>query len=346
MNIGQRQKLILASIIEQYIHSGEPVGSKTLCEKLPITVSSATVRNEMSDLTEKGLLEQRHTSGGRVPSALAYRYYVDSLMIPVPLNQWEVNRVNKVLAMNSGDPERLLADTIRLLAETTECVSFYTSVADGVDTVQGVELIPAGHSKAMLVMLTAGGIIKSSVCNIHGDIDEKFRETFYAVVREELVGTPLTQVTLAKVQNLSVTLGGMIFPMINVLTSLCVLCEEASRSEIHVEGETNLLSHEEFGERVYPLLTFLAGKEKLRDLVHTKMNTGKLTEVLIGEECGQYELSGSSILLSKYFYGQRRCGTIGILGSTRIDYQRLMPLFEYITNLTGRLLSERGMLYE
>ena len=342
MDIGERQKLILASIVEQYISSGEPVGSKTLCETLPINVSSATVRNEMSNLTEKGLLEQRHTSGGRVPSKLAYRYYVDNLMELEPVSQWEINRINKALSVNAGDRERLLADAAKLLSDMTECVAFYTNSIDSADFIQGVELIPTGSRKAMLVMLTASGIIKSAICRTDGDIDEKFRETFYKVVKEEFVGTPLSQVSKATIQGMAKSLGDMIFPMVNVLTTLCVLCEEAGQSEIFVSGETNLLAHDELGENVYPLLSFLAGKQQLKNLLIDRLYVGSKFEILIGEESGQYELLNSTMVLSKYSYGARQGGVIGILGSTRINYQKLLPKFEYIATLVDKLLSERG----
>lgn len=346
MNVGERQKLILSLIIEQYIKTGEPVGSKAVSQMLPFTVSSATIRNEMSSLTELGLLEQRHTSGGRIPSKSAYRYYINNLMIAGEMPQFQKDRVNTALSVNAGDHQRLLTDCVRLLAKVTNCVSFCTNVADLNDLVQGVELIPAGRSKAMLVMLTSGGIIKSSVCKIDGAIDEKFKTAFYSIVKEKLVGTPLIEVTIPMVQSLAVSLGDMVFKMVPVLVSFASLCSEATKNDIFIAGETNLLAHQELGDGALGVLAFLASKEVFMEAVNRQMNIPEQKAVFIGDENARYELADATMVLSKYYNSQRFGGVIGILGSTRLDYSNLIPEFDYITSLVDQLLSERGATHE
>lgn len=342
MKVVERQKLILTLIIEQYIKTGEPVGSKTLCGLLPFTVSSATIRNEMSALTEQGFLEQRHTSGGRIPSQKAYRYYIDCLMLPDGISEWEAERIQNALAPNAGDPERLLADTARLLARNTGCAAFYTKVPDPYDTIQGVDLIPAGSRRGMLVMLTNSGIVKSSLCITDCVLDERFRQRFYTIVKERLLGTPLTEVTPAMIQSMAVSMGEMAFSMVGLFISLATLCREAAGSEIFIDGETNLLSHAELGETVYGLLSFLTAREKLKELLNERMRLGADCAIYIGRENNRYELANSTMLLSRYYYGERPGGVLGVLGSTRLDYAGLIPKFEYVTSLVGRLLSERG----
>lgn len=346
MDVGERQKLILSLIIEQYIKTGEPVGSKAIAQMLPFTISSATIRNEMSSLTEMGLLEQRHTSGGRIPSEGAYRYYINNLMIAGEMPQFQKDRVNTELSVNAGDHQRLLTDCARLLAKMTNCASFYTNVADPYDSVQGVELIPAGRSKAMLVMLTSGGIIKSSVCKIDGVIDEKFKATFYSIVRKKIVGVQLSEMTASMVQSLAVSLGDMVFKMAPVLVSLASLCDEATKNEIFIAGETNLLAHSELGDGALGVLAFLASKEQFMDAVNEQMNIPEQKAVFIGGENTRYELANSTMVLSKYYNSQRLGGVIGILGSTRLDYSNLIPEFDYITSLVDQLLSERGATNE
>lgn len=346
MKAVERQKLILTLIIEQYIKTGEPVGSKTICAMLPFTVSSATIRNEMGTLTEQGFLEQRHTSGGRIPSQKAYRYYIDNLMLPGNVSEWEINRINSTLAPNAGDPERLLADAVGYLAKLTGCVAFYTKVPDPYDAIQGVDLIPAGSRRGMLVMLTTSGIVKSSLCITDGVLDVRFRQSFDTIVKERLIGTPLTQVTPAKIQNLAVSLGEMAFSMVSVLISLSTLCAEAAKSEIHLDGETNLLAHVELGQSVYRLLSFLTAKEKLKELLNQRLTIGADREIYIGKENHQYELADSTMLISKYYDGERQGGVIGVIGSTRLNYADLIPKFEYLTSMVGRILSERGVSYE
>ena len=158
--LGERRSAILEMIIDYYIRTGEPMGSKTLCQMLPYSISSATIRNEMAFLTSVGFLEQRHTSGGRVPTKAAYRYYIDNIINGGTLSPYEKQKIDEVLSTNASDPERLLANASKLLSELTGCATFYSTVKDPLDCVQGIELIPTGNSKAMLVMMSVGGKIK------------------------------------------------------------------------------------------------------------------------------------------------------------------------------------------
>ena len=135
--LGERRAAILRLIIEYYIKTGEPIGSKTLCNLLPYAVSSATIRNEMAHLSNLGYLEQRHTSGGRVPGKNAYRWYVDHLREPKALSPYETAKIDERLSVNAGDAQRLLADAADLLADATHCAAFSCALADAGDVIQG-----------------------------------------------------------------------------------------------------------------------------------------------------------------------------------------------------------------
>lgn len=340
--ISERRLAILSLIIEHYIQTGEPMGSKTLCQLLPYSVSSATVRNEMAYLSELGYLEQRHTSGGRVPSKASYRYYVDSIMVPKSISAYDKKVITETLSVNSGDPERLLSDAAKLLAQYTHCIGFCCSVEDPLDCIQGIDLIPAGNSKAMLVMLTVGSKIKSSLINIPCPIDDEFRLLFYEVVNRLFVGTPLTDVNLSLIQRSVLIARERVFDLLPVLTSLCSLCSEASQSKLNIESETNLLSHEDLGNEVYKILSFLADKEKLIDFSKQFSKTNAGRTMFIGDENPLYELKNTSTILSKFTYGNNQVAALGMIGSTRIDYQRIIPCVEYIFNTVDALLSKGG----
>lgn len=340
--ISERRLAILNLIIEHYIQTGEPMGSKTLCQLLPYSVSSATVRNEMAYLSELGYLEQRHTSAGRVPSKASYRYYVDSLMIPKDISAYDKQIIDEVLSVNSGDPERLLADAARLLAQYTHCTGFCCSIEDPLDCIQGVDLIPAGNSKAMLVMLTVGNKIKSSLINIPCPIDDNFRFLFYEVINRLFVGTPLTEVNLALIQKSVLIARERVFDLLPILTSLCSLCNEASQSKLTLEGETNLLSHEELGNEVYKTLSFLTDKEKMIGFSKLFAKANAKRTMFIGDENPLFELKNTSTIISKFTYGNSQTATLGIIGSTRIDYKRIIPCVKYIFNTVDTLLSKGG----
>lgn len=340
--LGERRAEILSLIIEHYIKTGEPIGSKALCELLPYSVSSATIRNEMAYLSELGFLEQRHTSGGRVPGKNSYRFYVDSLMKPNEIQPFEMQKIDEILSVNSGDSQRLLSNAASLLAEITHCAAFSSILEDEYDSVQGVQFIPATSGKAMLVMLSEGGKIKSSICRMACVPDQEFVEDFYKVVNKFFIGTKLTDISLATIQNSSVILGDRIFDMLPVLISLCSLCDEASKSTLFIEGETNLLSHKELGDDVYRLLAFLTNKERIISLAKSFAKSGKKDVLFIGEENPYYELKDTATVIADFEYNKNQHAVLGIIGSTRIDYSFLLPRVQYIINKVSQLLSEGG----
>ncbi|MBQ9516861.1 MAG: heat-inducible transcription repressor HrcA [Eubacterium sp.] len=344
--IGERRAAILGMIIDYYIKTGEPLGSKSLCEMLPYTISSATIRNEMAALTAMGYLEQRHTSGGRVPTKAAYRYYVDRLMNAQRLTSYEKQLIAERLSTNASDPERLLADAARMLSEITGCAAFYSTVKDPIDCVQGVELIPAGGGKVMLVMLTLGGKIKSSVCTLHCKVDDEFKSLFYSFTREYFVGTPLEEIDLSFIQSAAPVLGLRVFDMLPLLSSLCSLCREAADGSLMVVGETKLLSQTELEGSVFNLLMLLAGKEKLENLLTRFAKSNVQQSLVLGDENPVYELKNTAMAIARFDYNNSQIATLGIIGSLRIDYKTILPRVDYIIKLTRTYLKEGGIRYE
>ncbi len=344
--IGERRAAILGMIIDYYIKTGEPLGSKSLCEMLPYSLSSATIRNEMAALTAMGYLEQRHTSGGRVPTKAAYRYYVDNLMNAQRLTGYEKQLIAERLSTNASDPERLLADAAKLLSEVTGCAAFYSTVKDSLDCVQGVELIPAGGGKVMLVMLTLGGKIKSSVCTTQCPIDDEFKAMFYSFTHEYFIGTPLEEIDLSFIQSAAPALGLRVFDMLPLLSTLCSLCQEAASGSVMVYGETKLLSQKELGDSVYSLLMLLAGKEKLERLLTRFAKSNIRQSLVLGDENPVYELNNTAMAIARFDYNNSQIATLGVIGSLRIDYKTILPRVDYIIKLTNRYLKEGGIRYE
>ena len=344
--IGNRQSDILGLIIQHYIQTGEPMGSKTLCQLLPYAISSATIRNDMASLGELGYLCQRHTSGGRVPTKASYRYYIDNLMTPKELTPYEKQKIDEVLSVNASDPERLLSDAADFLCDAAGCCALGSRVKDECVCLQGVDLIPAGNKKAMLVMLTVGGKIKSSVIQMPCVIDDEFRKLFYIITREFFIGAQLNEINMNLIQSTAPVLRDRMFDMIPALSSLCSLCREASRGTLKIVGQNKLLSQEEFGDGVYGILTFLAEKKKLDEML-TNFAKSNLNNVLfIGDENPVYELKSTTMSVSKFKYYDDQLATLGIIGSLRIDYDSILPRIDYITKTCSKLLREGGVHYE
>lgn len=344
--IGDRRSAILEMIIDYYIKTGEPLGSNTLCSMLPYSISSATIRNEMAFLTGMGLLEQRHTSGGRVPTRSGYRYYVENIVKPKELTPYEKQQINEYLSVNASDPERLLADASRLLSDITGCASFYSTVKDPLDCVQGVELIPAGNNRAMLVMLSVGGKIKSSVCRLSCPLDGDFKKAFYEITNLFFVGVPLSEINLSLIQSTAPMLGERVFDMLPILSSLCSLCQEAGEGTLTVTGETKLLSQTELGQDVYRLLVLLAKKDKLEGMIRDFIRMNTDTVLYIGDENPVYELKSTATAAARFTYNDVQTAALGIIGSLRIDYKTILPRVDYVFKTVATLLKEGGFRYE
>lgn len=342
--ISERRLAILNLIIEHYISTGEPMGSMALCRLLPYAVSSATVRNEMAYLSELGLLEQRHTSGGRTPSNTSYRYYIDSIMQEQSVSAYEKRRIKDLLEINAGDPERLLSDAARLISGYTNCVGFSCTSEDELDCIQDADLIPAGRSKAMLVMLTVGGKIKSSLINVPRPADDDYRYLFHEVINRRFAGIPVADVAPALIQSCVHIAGERIFDLLPALTLLCSLCNEVSQSRLSIEGETNLLSHGEFGGEVHRLLSFLADKGKVIDFIKSVAAANAKTVMFIGDENPVYEMKNTSTVIANFKYGNNQRAALGMIGSTRINYKYIIPVVRYIIEKVDDLLSKGGTI--
>ena len=240
----------------------------------------------------------------------------------------------------------MLANASKLLSELTGCAAFYSTVKDPLDCVQGIELIPTGNSKAMLVMMSVGGKIKSSICKINCPVYNEFKQIFYSITNEFFIGVPLSDIDLSLIQSTAPFLKDKIFDMLPVLSSLCSLCAEASEGSLVISGETRLLSQSELGDSVYNLLLLLAQKDKLAAMLESFAKTTAKARLLIGDENPMYELRNTTMAIAKLQYNDMQTATIGIIGSTRIDYKRILPIVDYIINAVSQLLPEGGARYE
>ncbi len=337
MDLSERKQKILAAIVELHIESGEPVGSKVLVEKLDMSISSATIRNEMSELSSLGLLEQPHTSSGRIPSHTGYRYYVDNLMNNYELNDSQRKRIDTDISFNEGDPEKLLEKAGEVLADITNCAAVSTLPQGDSVLIKRIEIVPIGARTVMIVLLTSGGIIRSRVCRLDYELNNSMMEIFYNITAASLVGCPVCEVSVVMLQTLAASLGIEALAMLPLLATVADLARDAEDTDIMLEGQSNLLNHREFHGSAQELMEFLRKAQPLSRLIAASKNE---IDVLIGKENLYRQLEKSSIILARYSVGEKEGGIIGLIGPTRIDYSRLIPSVKYLTNLVGRLLTQ------
>ena len=337
MELGKRKEMILSAIVEHYIRTGEPVGSKFLMSALPISVSSATIRNEMSELAEMGLLDQPHTSAGRIPSQAGYRYYIDHLMKCNELSQEERESLRTQLERFAGNPEKLLGKASELLAKMTDCASIATTPTDEGAIVKKIELIPVGTRLAMIVLITSSGIIKNGICRTDTELTQEMVTNFYRIVEETFIGRPVSDIGTVMIQTLVASLGAGALAMSPLFSHLADIASKAVQAEIHLEGEQNLLHHRELGDNVFEMMQFFDEDEKLERAVSA--NKGSLS-VTIGKENMFRQLENTSMIISRYNIRGHETGAIGIIGPTRLDYAKLIPGIEYLTELVSKMLTD------
>ncbi len=333
----ERKQKILAIIVERFIATGEPVGSKAICAEMGNAVSSATIRNEMAELVSFGLLEQPHTSAGRIPSQAGYRYYVDNLMADYELGIDEQERIKIWLQSFSGEPDRLLEKAGTILAELTNCVAVSSSPSDSEANIRRIELVPLSDHTAMIVLLATSGILKSAVVRSDTEINVDIAEVFYNICQKYFNGRNVSDITVTFIQTLVASLGDKVFIMSPFLCAIADLCEAVKTTELHLKGQNNILNHDELSEDAFLLMDFLHKGTPLENMLTSQK---KPLNVAIGSENSYRELKNSTTIFSKYSVGDKDSGSIGIIGPTRLDYARLIPSIKYLAGIIGNMLTE------
>lgn len=337
MNLSARKNKILSIIIDQYILTGEPVGSKTVAALLNNAVSSATIRNEMAELCDLGYLEQPHTSSGRIPSQKGYRYYVDRLMGRYELANDEMSRIERQLEGASSEPEALLIKASAILAELTGCAAISTTPKDEHTVIKKVELVPTSNRSMMVVLVTSSGMLKSKVCRMDVPITLELIELFYNIAAVNFIGVKVSDIYAPMLQNIAASLGDKAFDMLSLVNAVADLAQSCTNSELLLEGEVNLLTHKELEANALVLMSFLQDGGLLSKLLTER---SPQLSVTIGSENVFKELENSSMILSGYSVMGQNAGSVGIIGPTRIDYARLIPSIRFLSSLVGRLLTE------
>lgn len=336
VELSERKKLVLSNIVEQYIATGAPVGSKAVCSALDSACSSATVRNEMSELIELGFLVQPHTSAGRIPSNKGFRFYVSSLMKKYKLSDRDKQFIDNALPQYVDNPDDFMVKAGTVLANITRCAAVTTVPVDKDAALSKVEVIPMGRGILLLAVLTSSGMIKNRVCHCDVSITSDDADLFVKVINKAFSGKKLCNITPAKVQTLAPMLGDKMLALSSVLNGFFLTVQDFVDIKYRFEGETNLLFRGDMTEEnLLNILGFLSRKESLSQILK---RVGEKTEVLIGEETDEEALSSAAIISAGYAGSSHMIGKIAIIGPTRLDYFHYIPSIEYFASAIEKIL--------
>lgn len=335
MQSDKRRLTVLGTVVTEYIKSGEPVGSNLVSQHLNVSVSSATVRSDMAQLERDGFLVQPHTSAGRVPTQLGYRYYIDNLMKPTPLTQKEKLLIDSLLGKRGlQTADAVIDNAVTVMADLTELtvathynVPFFSIIAR-------VEVIPAGRRLYALLIITTAGTIKNKVCRFEFDLSYEQLAFFAQFINENLTGINVDSLTPAMLQNLAMALGTYMMSLSPLLNAVYELGEEIINGGINLKGEQRLLSCNCLrGDEVAQLLSH---KNQLDKLLNTAFDG---ISVVFGEENESFAITNSSMIVSPYKVMGQNCGAFGVIGPARIDYAKVIPHIEYISSNVTKLIT-------
>lgn len=336
MELSARKRAVLSAIIRTYIETGEPVGSKILVGMIENSPSSATLRNEMSELCELGLLAQPHTSAGRIPTSHGFRLYVNSLMQPVTLNDSTKKFIDSFLSSGGTQLEELPQLAAKAISELTglPAVSCF-SVNDDV-TIRQVGITHLSARSALLYLITSDGRVKSRICKIPYNFDA-LKDCFERIVRECIKRTALQEMNMAKLQNIIAGLGFDAFDLMPIITDIFEMSLEASKSSVCLKGVTGLyrICGEDNARRILELVERSEPMIKILDLCH---NDG----VVFGNDTNIREFYGTALMAKDYKIGNRVCGKIGVIGHGRMSYEQIIPSIEYTAERLSDIMTAAG----
>ena len=337
MELDKRKAKILSLVVESYIETGEPVGSKAIASMLGDTVSSATVRNDMAVLSEQGLLEQPHTSAGRIPSYLGIRYYIDHLMKRKSLAAEEQSEIDAMFNYCDPDPDRVLEGAAELLARTTDCFVVSTTLSRQSLYVRKIEIIPATAHTVVILLLASNGMVKNKVCRVNFDLTPNVVEFFQNFANGRLAGRSLNEITRQYISSMAFSLGEHTDVFAPLLAAIYELCREANDGQVYHSGTGNLLSFDGMQGSANQLFRLLSSREELNRMLG---DSRQGLFVSVGRENNDIELANSSLIVSKYRIGEDAVGALGLFGPLRMDYARLIPHLEYFSGMLSKMLSD------
>lgn len=339
MDLGQRKKLILQAIINDYIKTAEPVGSRTIAKKHELGLSSATIRNEMADLEEMGLLSQPHTSAGRIPSNLGYRIYVDNLMKKYKLSIDEATKIKKAFELKITELDRLIEEVSSIISSLTSYTSVVISPEMKSDSIKHIELIFIDNYTILLLLITSTGIVKNKKIRVSNEVSQDFIKKLSNVLNINFLGVSLENINSAYITKIA-----SIFPqndeiMYEILSFIYEILNEINKSKVFVGGNTNILNYPEFSDldKAREFLSFLNEKRNLVNLIGESSHNNKIN-IIIGNESNYYQMKDSSMIISSYSIGNKIVGNIGIIGPMRMDYSKVISSIELFTKVLNELL--------
>lgn len=338
MSLNERKIQILQAIINDYIETAEPVGSRTIAKKYNLGISSATIRNEMSDLEEMGFILQPHASSGRIPSDLGYRLYVDHLMQKKELGSEEQRYLQSVIARNVGQIDYLLEETAKALSALTNYTTIISEPVSRRTRIKQIRLLPLDSTAVLLVIATEDNFIKNHVIQMGEAPEEEWIFDIGLCLNQVLQGYSLQDIDTSVINRLRTELYEYREMVPHILKAIESTMRSAEKVQVHMSGTKNILAFPEFSDIQKAKSLFQTLEEK--DVLVTLLESGQSNDIqiLIGSENSVQGMKDCSVITATYKMSDDTRGTIGIVGPTRMDYSQVVSVLHGMVSNMEKVL--------
>ena len=340
MEMTERKKKVLRCIVDLYIRTAEPVGSKAIAELPDMNYSSATIRNEMADLLAMGYLEQPHTSAGRIPSPAGYRLYVDELMADYRLSMDETHSINMAIEEKMQRVDKLVEKVARLVSQATDLPAISVASRRGGTTVRRFDLILAGSGNFILVMMLNNDEVVNKLIKLPLNVGEAELKLLAAVLNATLTDLPPEEFTAPLLERIMSSAGDAASLVPIILEFTAETLNRQGSTNMAVAGQVRLLEQPEYRsiEKAQRMLNTL-DEDALSNLPAVMQNANG-TKVLVGPENVAEELKDTSVVMTKFDIGDGMQGMIGVVGPTRMDYAKVTARLSYFAESLSKLFAK------
>ena len=340
MELTERKKKVLRSVVDLYIRTAEPVGSKAITALPDMKYSSATIRNEMADLTAMGYLEQPHTSAGRIPSASGYRLYVDELMMDYRLSIDETKSINTAIEEKMQRVDKLVEKMAKLVSQATNLPAISAASRSGSALVQHFELVQSGKGSIILVLMLEGDQVVNKLIKLPDSLTEMDLKLLSAVLNASMTDLSLEDFT-AELMEKVMRSAGAAAPLVPVILDFTQeTLKNHGSTNMAVFGQSRLLGLPEYQDVNKAQRVMASIDEDALSNLPAVMQNANGTKVLVGPENVADELKDSSVVMTKFDIGDGMQGMIGVVGPTRMDYAQVTARLSYFAESLSKMFAK------
>lgn len=334
MELDERKVKILQAIIRNYLETGEPVGSRTISKYTDLNLSSATIRNEMSDLEELGYIVQPHTSAGRIPSDKGYRFYVDTMLEE---KEREVEELKGLLVEKDEKMDTLLKRVAKVLASNTNYAAMVTAPQSHSNKLKFIQLSRVDEHQILAVIVVEGNVIKNTILPVEEALDDETMLKLNILLNTHLNGLSIEEINLGMISALKAQAGIHSSIVSEVIDAVAEAIKSDEDLKIYTSGTNNIFRYPELTDnrqRASELISTFEEKQVLHELVQDALTDESSTgiQVYIGEEAPVQSMKDCSIVTATYELGEGMKGTIGIIGPKRMDYDKVIGTLKTLMN--------------